>query len=93
MKNEKTEKPRFELVILDGSSRVRCMHANEARAKYASTTSRRVLEALKIARECWEQHVEEGTFNFYSNRKYTAEDCGEVPSFKVKRQENCDSSA
>ena len=45
--NEKreTEKPRFELLIVtDGSSRVRSKHANEARTRCASTTSRRVQE-------------------------------------------------
>ena len=39
--------------------------------------------SIKITRECWEQHVEEGTFNFSSSRKYTTQDCGEIPSFKV----------
>ena len=77
LKNEKTEKPRFELVT-GGSSRIRCMHANET--NLATCPGGR---SLKITRECWEQHVEEGTFNFSSSRKYTAIDCGEVPSFEV----------
>ena len=50
----------------------------------ACTRVKRALGArVQITRECWEQHVEEGTFNLSSSRKYTAEDCGEVPSFEV----------
>ena len=70
----------------DGSSTARCTHADKARVKCASIISRRVTmrQSLRIKRECWEQHVEEGTFNFPSSRKYRAEDCGKVHSFGVK---------
>ena len=48
MINKKTAKPRFEL-LTDGSSRARgCIHADEARAKCASITSRRVLISQDI---------------------------------------------
>ena len=41
MENKKTAKPKFELVT-DDSSRARCMRSDEAHARCASITSRRV---------------------------------------------------
>ena len=76
----KIAKPRFELVI-NGSSRVCCTHADKARVKCASITSRRATMRQSLTRECWEQHVEEGAFNFPNIRKYSSEDCGKVQSF------------
>ena len=92
----KFAKPRFELLIVtDGSSRARCTHADEARVKCASIISRRVTmrQSLRITREYWEQHVEEGTFNFPNRRKHRAEDCGKVHSFGVKCNKIMDCSA
>ena len=79
-KKIKIAKPRFELVT-DGSTRVCCTHADKARVKCASITSRRHVEAGSYTRECWEQHVGEGAFNFSNIRKYRFEDCGKVQSF------------
>ena len=57
------------------------MHADEARAKSASITSRRVTmrKEFKITRECREQHVEKGSFKFSYSRKYKTEGSGKVP--------------
>ena len=62
------------------------MHADEARAKSASITSRRVTmrQEFKITRECREQHVEKGSFKFSYSRKYKAEGCRKVPSIGIK---------
>ena len=93
-KIEKLAKPRFELVIFC-SSRTRCIHAEKARVKCASLTSRRftMRQSLHITRECCEQHVEKGTFNFPNSRKYRAENCGKVQSFGILGKNIVDCSA
>ena len=71
------------------------MHADEARAKSASITSRRVTmrQEFKITRECREQHVEKGSFKFSYSRKYKAEGSGKVPSIDVEGKKVADCRA
>ena len=84
--------PRFELlfIITDGG-RSRWVHAKQTREVYFATYDDE--ERALILHECWEQHVKEGTSNFYSNRKHSTEACGNFPSSTIKGGKNADCSA